>query len=448
MPRSPRFRLARAACWIAAALATTPSALAESLGEALAEAHGRDPALTGARAQSDATRERIGVVRAGGAPTLGLGAAANAQVAAVNGGASRQIQGGNGALNLNVPLYRPQVDAAVRQADAASRAAAVQVEAAEQDLMLRTSVAYLEILAAIETLQTLAAQKAALAVQLASARRSFDVGTATVVEPNEAQSRYDLVVAQEIAAEAELAVRRAALAQIVGRPFERYRRLASDAALPPTAPADLEAWLRIASDQNPAARRARVEIEVAEREVERRAMGRRPAIDGIGTVSREVNPSPVFGELRTNAALAGLQFNWPIHDGGAVDAGVREALALVGKSAADLEAAQRQVELEVRRLWHRLGSGQAIVSALRAAERSAEISLRSMQRAQEVGVRVLTDVLNAQQQLFAARRDLARARYDVLSDQLRLLAAAGTLRPTDVLAVDALLSEPVSPGRR
>ncbi|MEI7446688.1 MAG: TolC family outer membrane protein [Burkholderiales bacterium] len=447
MSRSPRSRPSRAA-WLAVALACAGPAGAETLAVALAEARGRDPALTGARAQSDATRERIGVVRAGGAPTVGLASTANAQVAEVNGGASRRIEGGNGSLSVALPLYRPQVDAAVRQADAVSRAASVQVEAAEQDLMLRTSVAYLEILAGIETLQSLAAQKASLALQLASARRSFEVGTATVVEPNEAQSRHDLVVAQEIAAEAELAVRRAALAQIVGRPFDRYRRLAADASLPALSPSGLDAWLKTASEQSPVLRRARVDLEVAEREVERRAMGARPTLDGIGTVSREVNPSPVFGGLRTNAALAGVQFNWPVHDGGGVASGVREALALSGKASADLEAAQRQVELEVRRLHHRIGSGQAIVGALRAAERSAEVSLRSMQRAREVGVRVLTDVLNAQQQLYAARRDLARARYDVLSDQLRLAAVAGTLRPEDVGAVDALLNDPVMPGPR
>ncbi len=90
-----------------------------------------------------------------------------------------------------------------------------------------------------------------------------------------------------------------------------------------------------------------------------------------------------------------MQFNWPIYDSGAVASGVREALSLAGKSSAELEGAQRQAELEVRRLFRKLGSGLAVVSALRAAERSAEITLRSMQRAQEVGVRVVTDVLNA-----------------------------------------------------
>jgi outer membrane protein len=429
----------------AIALAGTGAGRAETLVDALDGARGRDPAVIGARAQADATRERIGVVRAAGAPTLGVGGTANAQYAEVNGGSPRQIEGGSGALNLNVPLYRPQVDAAVEQAGVASRSAGVQVDAAEQDLLLRTSVAYLEVLAAIETLQTIGAQNAALTLQLASARRSFDVGTATIVDPNEAQARVDLVTAQEINARADLSVRRAALAQIVGRTFARYRRLAPDAVLPALQYPMLADWLEVAAEDSPAVRRARLEFEVAEREVGRRALGDRPSVDGVGTVSREVNPSPVFGQLRTNLALLGLQFNWRVYDGGAIASGVREAVSLAGKSAADLEAARRQTDLEVRRLFARVNSGYAVVAALRAAERSAEVTLRSMTRAQEVGVRVLTDVLNAQQQLFLARRDLARARYDFLADKLRLRAASGRLRPEDVTAISALLSEPVEP---
>lgn len=423
--------------WLAAA------AHAQTLAEALEAARVRDPALTAARAQADATRERIGVVRAAGNPSVSLAGGVNRQYAEINSGPGQQVDGGSAALNLAVPLYRPQVGAAVEQAGVASRAAQVQAGAAEQDLLVRVTVAYLDVLVAIENLQAIAGQKAATAAQLASARRSFDVGTATIVDPNEAQSRFDLIVAQEIAAVAELAVRRATLASLTGRSFETMHRLPLDADLPPVRPAVLDEWLERARNDSPAIRRARLEQEVAEREIERRSLGRRPGVDLVGSVGREVNPSVQFSGLRTNSALAGLQFSWPLYDGGAVAAGVREALALTGKATADLDGARRGVELEVRRLFRRVGSGTAVVAALRAAERSATVTLRSMERAQQVGVRVTTDVLNAQQQLFLTRRDLARARYDVLADLMRLRQAAGTLGPDDVAAVSALLTEPL-----
>jgi outer membrane protein len=424
-------------------------AAGQTLSEALRAAQGRDPAVAGARAQADAAVQRIGVLEAGRSTTLGLSGTANTQYAEINGGSGRQIEGGTAALNLVVPVYRPQVGVAVEQATVASRAVAVTVSAAEQDLMLRVGLAYLDVLSEIETLRAIAGQKAAVAGQLAAARRSFEVGTGTIVDPNEAQSRFDAIVAREIVATSDLAVRRAALAQLIGRGVEQVRRMPPEAELPPLRPAVLDDWLELADAGNPAIRRARLDQEVAQREIDRRSLGQRPGVDAVGTLSREVNPSPLLGGLRSNAALLGLQFSWPLWDGGAVRAGVREALALAGKSAADLEAAQRAAELEVRRLFRKLGSGLAVVAALRAAERSAEVTLRSMQRALEVGVRVTTDVLDAQQQLFTARRDLARARYDFLADLLRLRAAAGQLRDEDIDAISRLLSEPVDPsGRR
>jgi outer membrane protein len=436
---------------IAAALCllfSAGAASAASLAEAYTASRTRDPALTSARAQADAARERIGVVRAGGAPTVSLGAGANAQYAEVNGGPGGRVDGGNAALNLNLPLYLPQVATAVGQAGLGSESAAMQAAAAEQDLILRVAAGYLDVLVAIENLQAIAGQKAAIAAQLASAKRGFEVGTATIVDPNEAQTRYDLVVAQEIAAQSELSVKRSALAQLTGRGYESFRRIPGDGELTPVVPKVLDEWVEIAQKQNFAVRRARLEQAIAEREVDRRAQGRQPSVALVGSVGRDVNPSVQFDGLRTNSALVGVQLNWPFWDGGAVASGVREAVALGNKAAAETEAASRQADLEIRRLFGRLGSGTAVVAALQAAERSGEITVRSTLRAQQVGVRVTIDVLNAQQQLFFTRRDLARARYDYLLDLLRLRQVAGVLGDADITALSALLSEPVEPPAR
>lgn len=424
------------------------AAEAASLAEAYAASRQRDPALTSARAQADAARERIGVIRAAGAPTVNLGASGNAQYAEVNGGPGGRVDGGTAALNLNLPLYMPQVATAVGQAGLGSESAALQVAAAEQDLILRVAAAYLDVLIAIENLQAIVGQKAAIAAQLASARRGFEVGTATIVDPNEAQTRYDLVVAQEIAAQSELSVKRSALAQLTGRGFDTFRRIPRDGELTPVRPNVLDEWVEIAQKDNFAIRRARFEHAIAEREIDRRAQGRQPAVSLIGSVGREVNPSVQFDGLRTNSALVGLQLSWPLWDGGAVTAGVREAVALGNRAAADAEGASRQADLEIRRLFRRLGSGSAVIAALQAAERSGEITVRSTQRAQQVGVRVTIDVLNAQQQLFFTRRDLARARYDYLLDLLRLRQVAGVLGEADIAALSALLSETVEPSAR
>jgi outer membrane protein len=439
-------RVSRLLCTAAAACGSlwfACGAHAQTLLEALEAARARDPALIAARAQAEATRERIGVVRAAAAPTLNASGGINRQYAEINSAPGQQVDGGAAALNLNVPLYRPQVGASVEQAGVASRAAQVQALATEQELLARVTLAYLEVLIAIDNLQAIGGQKTAVAAQLAAARRSFEVGTGTIVDPNEAQSRFDLIVAQEIAAVAELAIRRAALATLTGRSVETVYRLPLQADLPPVRPAVLDEWLERARNDSPAIRRARLEREVAEREIERRRLGARPGVDLVGSVGREVNPSVQFSGLRTNSASAGLQFSWPLYDGGAVSAGVREALALAGRASAEADGTRQNVELEIRRLFRRVGSGTAVVAALGAAERSASVTLRSMERALQVGVRVTTDVLNAQQQLFLTRRDLARARYEVLADLTRLRQAAGVLSAEDLGTLSALLTEPM-----
>ena len=424
---------------------TTPAApaLDESLSQAWAAAGNRDPAVAAARAQRDAARERVGLARAAGAPTARIGATTNRQRGQINGGPSVDVDGGTASLNLAMPLYRPQVGAAVEQAGFAESSSAQQQIAAEQDLLLRVALAYLDVLVGIENLRAIAAQKAATAAQLAAAQRSLDVGTATIVDPSEARSRYDLVIAQEIAATTELATRRTALAQLTGRLSSQYRRLPAEAVLPQPRPSVLDEWLQTARERNPKTARARHELQVAQREIERRRLGARPSLDLVGSAGREVNPSVQFFGTRTNSAQVGLTFSWPIWDGGTVDAGVREAIALTARAAAEVEAAEREAELEVRRLFRRLGSGIAMISALQNAERSAETTLRSTQRAWEVGVRVNQDVLDAQQQLFLTRRDLARARYEFIGDSLRIRRAAGVLEEADIERLSALLSDPV-----
>jgi outer membrane protein len=218
--------------------------------------------------------------------------------------------------------------------------------------------------------------------------------------------------------------------------------------VPRVEPAVLDEWLQLALENNPKTLRARHELTVARREVERRRLGTRPSLDLVGAAGRDVNPTVQFFGTRVNSAQVGLAFSWPIWDGGAIDAGVREAIRLGERAAADVEAAEREAEYEVRRLFRRLGSGLAMLSALRNAERSAETTLRSTQRAWEVGVRVNQDVLDAQQQWFATRRDLARARYEFIADTLRLRRAAGVLEDADIERLSALLDEPVDPFMR
>ena len=148
-----------------------------------------------------------------------------------------------------------------------------------------------------------------------------------------------------------------------------------------------------------------------------------PTLDLVGTVGRSENATLQTLGTKANSAALGVQLNVPIYQGGAIDARVREAIAASNKSQTDLEYARRTAEQGVRTAFLGVNSGLAQVRALEAAERSSQLALDSNLLGYQVGVRINIDVLNAQQQLFTTRRDLAKARYDVLVNGLRVREA-------------------------
>jgi outer membrane protein len=295
------------------------------------------------------------------------------------------------------------------------------------------------VLGAQDTLNTTRANKAAITEQLASARRNFEVGTATITDTREAQARFDLATAQEISADNNLINKRIALAYLVGRRGLEPKGLALPVALPATEPADVEAWAITAEDTHPSVRKARIGLEVAQLETEKARAGERPTFDAIVNVAYSHGGRTFTNLDQTTTGGVGVQMNWPLYTGGATQSRIQETLKLEEKSRNDVEAARRVVGQAARQAYLGVQSGLAQVKALEAAESSSKLALESTQLGYRVGVRVNIDVLNAQTQLIQTQFDLARARYEVIVGSLRLRQAAGTLAPADVAAVNALL---------
>ncbi|MDE1950631.1 MAG: TolC family outer membrane protein, partial [Burkholderiales bacterium] len=344
------------------------------------------------------------------------------------------------ALNASVPLFNRANRATIERARRAEEMAGFDLESAEQDLIVRVAQAYFGVLAARDSLDAQRTGVKAITEQLASARRNFEVGSATITDTREAQARYDLARAQQLAAENELRTRQVTLDQLVGRSRVEPEPLAPGAVLAAPLPADAEAWVAAADGAHPAIRKARLALEMARLETEKARAGRLPTLDAVGSVgvgdSHGV-ATTIPGRLTT--ASIGVQLNWPLYDGGALQNRIGEALALEDKARHDLQGARRAVEQATRVAFLALQSGLAQVKALEAAESSSRLALEATQLGYQVGVRVNLDVLNAQTQLYTTQRDLARSRYDALVDGLRLRQAAGELRASDLDAIDALL---------
>lgn len=426
------------------ALGGVSAAQAQSLAELFEAARNFDATYLAARSQYDANLAQSAQARAGLLPEVGLGAGANwsrrdSNNNLLDGTSNSQ----NVTLSASQPLYRPANKLANDQAKLSIDIAQAQLTQAEQDLIIRTSQAYFDVLAAQDTLTFVRAQKTAVEQQLAAARRNFEVGTATVTDAREAQASFDLVVAQEIASENDLRVKRLALDQLVGRNGVTPRPLAAPVNLPPLQPAEPQAWLERAGENHPSVLQARRNLEIAQLETQRAEAGHKPTLDLVGQYQVSRAPSSIQGipgNVRNNNASVGLQFNLPLFAGFAIQNRVKQTLALEEKARADLESARRGVDLATRSAYFGVVSGQGQVKALEAAEASSQSALEANQLGYQVGVRINIDVLNAQSQLFQTKRDLAQARYNVLLGTLRLKQASGELTPADLQPVDALLT--------
>jgi len=398
----------------------------------------QDAVFAGARAAQQAGQEKLTQGRALLMPSVNLNA--NTTYNDVNApyGASRYNNHGYG-VSVVQPLFREQNWAAYNQSELQVAIADAQFRGAQQDVILRSAQAYFDVLIAQDTVQLNAAQKAAIAQQLEQAKRNFEVGTATITDTYEAQARYDLILAQELAAANELELKRRDLQQLINAAEVPALNMLG-AGFNPVAPepAEVQKWVDDAQRNNVQVVSAEAAYQLAEQEVARSRGGHLPTVDLIGNYAKNTGCTfTTCGDTRSTSV--GVQLNMPLFQGGAIQSKWREAEANREKAKQDLESARRNVALQARQAYLGVASGIAQVQALQQALKSSESLLEASKLGQEVGVRTSLDVLNAQQQLFSTRRDLYQAQYNYLVSHLRLKAAAGNLLEADLERVNQAL---------
>ena len=435
-----QFRLLPVFIALGAALAIP--AQAQSLVELYESARSYDAAFKSAQSQYEATLARADQARAGILPTANLAAGiSRSNLDSSLSATDRTFGSQTATISASQPLYRPANVASYEQGKKQVEVAQAQLKSAEQDLVVRVSQAYFDVLGSQDSLAFVKAQKAAVSEQLASAKRNFEVGTSTITDSREAQARFDLVVAQEIAAENDLRIKKIALEQLVGKPEAAPRALASPVLLPALSPADVGPWLSRLEEDHPGVRQSQLALEVARLETQKAEAGHKPTLDLTGSYAMAQNNGTSTSTLhsRTNVTTIGLVFNLPLFAGFATQNRVKETLALEDKAFTDLESTKRSVAQGTRTAFFGVLSGMGQVKALEAAEASSQSALDANKLGYQVGVRINIDVLNAQSQLFQTKRDLAKARYDVLVGSLKLRQANGTLTASDLQAINAML---------
>jgi outer membrane protein len=430
-------------------------AQAQSLTEVVQAARTVDATYLGALSSADAAHYRYEQARSAHLPTAGL------QVQAGRSDSTAPTIGGNSTgaavveetqkntslgatVNAQQNLFNRANDLTIDQAQKNEELAQSQLAQADQDLIVRVAQAYFNVLAAADALNSVQGNSKAISEQLASARRNFEVGNATITDTREAEARADLARSKQIAAENDLLVAKVTLDQLVGRNGVVPHPLVLPAVLPPVVPSQVSDWVTLAESDSQALKQARLGLEVAELQTSKARAGHLPTLVANANYGRSRARETIdgFGSFTANSRNSGVSvtLSVPIFSGFLIQNQVNEAAALERKARTDADGIHNNVVLVTRTAFAGALTQAAQVKALEAAEASSKLALDATLLGYKVGVKVNLDVLNAQSQLYQTQTDAAGARYQYLVSQLKLRQAAGNLTTNDLLPIDALLA--------
>lgn len=346
-------------------------------------------------------------------------------------------------ISLRQPLYRPHNWAGYLQGEARVGQGDAVFAAARQDLILRTATAYLDVLLARDNLDLIGAQKTAIQAQLAQADRLYAGGEGTLTDVNDARARHDMTLAQEIESRNAHEVARRTLERIIGREPDALHTLAEEKLSPVNPdPDDMQQWIGRARENNPEVQAKRFGVDIVEQDVSKAASEHKPTVDLIASRTKSDSENNVSINTKYDTTAVGVQVSIPLFAGGYVSANVRQADARLRQARQELESTLRKVTLDTRQNYLNVINGVAQIKAYEQAVRSNEAALLSTRKSYSGGLRTNLDVLNAEQQLYVSRRDLAKARYTYILNWLKLKADVGALGEADVNFVGGWLSGP------
>ncbi len=355
-------------------------------------------------------------------------------------------------INVNQPIYRKQNIVQYRTSLLEVNDADLQLIQDRQDLLMKAAQAYFDALLAQDKLELNHAQKAAIESQLAQAKANFRNGVSTITDVDEAQAKFDMVNSQEIAVEIEIENKKQVLKLLTGQyPVGLYSIQETIPLNLPVAEdsnefniqSSLNSWQEEAQRNNLVIQRKKLSYELASKAVELHSAGHIPTLDAVASYTRTDANGGIngFGSDLHNTTVS-LQLQIPVYQGGAVSSKVREAVANQKRAQEEIEAARRKTELDIKQAYLEITSSVAQAQANQQSLRSAQSTLASTSKSFKLGIRTNVDVLNAQQQVFNAKRDLLQSHYTYLLGLLKLKYSSGLLSEHELDEVNQLINSP------
>lgn len=358
------------------------------------------------------------------------------------------------SINLSQEIYNHSTWLNLRQSEKRALQAKVNHEGSKQNLIIRAAEAYFNVLAAIDSVAFSKAETEAVSKELAQTKQRFEVGLIAITDVHEAQSRYDLAIANQIATQNELDNTHELLQLITGRYHYDLLGLKVKIPLRNPNPENIKKWVKRAETNNINIKASQIGLDVAKRSISVAQSGHYPTLDltasySDGSGETDSKGTRFFGGIpntsktnndgdRENTSI-NLNLNIPLFSGGRTNSQVNEAQQLYLQAAHNLEASRRQAVSLTRSSYLGVIAAVSSVKALNQAVISSEKSLEATQAGFEVGTRTIVDVLLQTQILFNSKRQYARSRYDYILNTLRLKQATGLLTESNLVQVNKLL---------
>jgi protease secretion system outer membrane protein len=339
------------------------------------------------------------------------------------------------SISVHQSLFNLDALARYRQGIAQTDSSDAQLTTRRQDLMIRLVTTYVDAKYAQDQLALYSAQRDAFAEQRKVNDRLFQKGEGSRTDMLETQAKLDVSEAQVIEATDNVTISLNALAVMTGAAVSQLDGLSPEFRLPPFSQTGIEEWEAIAGKNNAELAAARLAEQIAEHEISKSRAGHAPRLDLNLGVSHNRSETLTAYKQNSTVRSIGIQLVVPLYAGGYVNALTTQAVANRDKARADLDATNNKVMIDLRKQISPAQNSAAKMAALEKSVNSATLLVQATRESVRGGVRINLDVLNAQQQLVAAKRDLMQARYNYLISFLKLRMAAGTLETDDLRTV-------------
>ena len=404
-----------------------------------------DPTFKAAEASFRAGKEYKIQGRAGLLPSLNLSGSTGWNEYRLEEQLLDEYNSNNHSVSLQQPVFRLDRWFQFRQGKALTESASAEFAYQQQELLIRVSTSYFNVLNAMDSLNASKAEEEAIGRQRDQAKKRFEVGLASITEVQDTQAAYDLSVVGRIIGESQLDSAKESLSAIIGGVLPLLSPLSKDYVTPPPNPIDRESWVKLALANNFQLKASRLSTTAAKNNARASGSAHLPKIDIVGRATRSSSRQGKFGgfiqnplyDLESDNRQYQIQVSLPLFAGGAISSSRRQAYAQYDRSKEQSLFTERSVIREVRSNHFNVQTQSANVTARRQALKSSESALEATKIGFEVGTRNVVDLLQSERGLYAAQRDYAKSRYDYIISVLRLKSSVGSLSPNDLFEISS-----------